>query len=50
MDLAILLWIVAVALIAGGLAGLVLPVLPGAALLLAGLVTGWFQAAIEWTI
>ncbi|HNC70001.1 MAG TPA: DUF456 family protein [Pseudomonadales bacterium] len=44
MDPAILLWVVAAALVVGGLAGLVLPVLPGAALLLAGLVmAAWIE-------
>jgi len=38
MDPVIFLWLIAVALVAAGVAGLVLPVLPGAALLLAGLV------------
>lgn len=44
MDPVIVLWIVAIVLIAGGLAGLVLPVLPGAALLLGGLVmAAWIE-------
>jgi uncharacterized protein YqgC (DUF456 family) len=38
MEMAFLLWIVAIALILTGLAGLLLPVLPGAALILLGLV------------
>lgn len=44
MDPLILLWVVAVVLVLAGLAGLVLPVLPGAALLLAGLVlAAWIE-------
>ena len=48
------LWIVSAALIVAGLAGAVLPVLPGAALVLAGTVLGaWiddFQRVGGWTI
>jgi uncharacterized protein YqgC (DUF456 family) len=48
------LWIVSVALMLAGLAGAVLPVLPGAALVLAGAVLGaWiddFQRVGGWTI
>ena len=48
------LWILSIALIAAGLAGAVLPVLPGAALVLAGTVLGaWiddFQRVGGWTI
>jgi hypothetical protein len=44
MTTTILLWILAALLIAAGLAGLVLPVLPGAVLLLAGLfVAAWAE-------
>ena len=39
MDMTIVLWIVAVVLVVAGLAGTVLPVLPGAPLVLAGLVS-----------
>lgn len=50
----IALWILSVALIATGVAGAVLPVLPGAALVLAGTVLGaWidgFQRVGGWTI
>jgi len=38
MDMTIVLWIVAVVLVVAGLAGTILPVLPGAPLVLAGLV------------
>ena len=48
------LWMLSIALIAAGLAGAVLPVLPGAALVLAGTVLGaWiddFQRVGGWTI
>jgi uncharacterized protein YqgC (DUF456 family) len=48
------LWILSIGLIAAGLAGAVLPVLPGAALVLAGTVLGaWiddFQRVGGWTI
>jgi uncharacterized protein YqgC (DUF456 family) len=48
------LWILSIALIATGLAGAVLPVLPGAALVLAGTVLGaWiddFQKVGGWTV
>ncbi len=48
------LWILSVGLIVVGLAGAVLPVLPGAALVLAGAVIGaWidgFQRVGGWTI
>ena len=44
MDPVIFLWLIAIALVAAGVAGLVLPVLPGAALLLAGLVmAAWIE-------
>jgi uncharacterized protein YqgC (DUF456 family) len=44
MDTSVLLWILAVLLVALGLAGLVLPVLPGALLLFAGLtVAAWAE-------
>lgn len=50
----IALWILAIALMAAGLAGAVLPVLPGAALVLAGTVLGaWiddFQRVGGWTV
>ncbi len=50
----IVLWILSIGLIAAGLAGAVLPVLPGAALVLAGTVLGaWiddFQRVGGWTI
>jgi uncharacterized protein YqgC (DUF456 family) len=50
----IALWILSIALMAVGLAGAVLPVLPGAALVLAGTVLGaWiddFQRVGGWTI
>ena len=38
MDMALLLWILATLLVLGGIAGLMLPALPGAPLLFAGLV------------
>ena len=38
MDWSVLLWVLAVLLVAAGIAGLLLPVLPGAPLLFAGLV------------
>lgn len=48
------LWILSIALMAGGLAGAVLPVLPGAGLVLAGTVLGaWiddFQRVGGWTL
>lgn len=54
MTLTIVLWVIAVLLVAGGLAGLVLPVLPGAALLLSGLfMAAWiedFRYAGLWTL
>ncbi len=40
MTVTILLWVLAAALVAAGLAGLVLPALPGAPLLFAGLLAG----------
>jgi len=44
MDLTILWWLLAVALVLTGLAGLILPVLPGAVLVLAGLVlAAWIE-------
>lgn len=44
MSVAILLWIIAIALMAGGLAGMVVPVLPGALMLLGGLVmAAWIE-------
>ena len=44
MDNTVLLWLLAIALVAIGLAGLVLPLLPGAPLLFGGL---WLAAWIE---
>jgi hypothetical protein len=44
MDPVMFLWLIAIVLVAAGVAGLVLPVLPGAALLLAGLVmAAWIE-------
>jgi uncharacterized protein len=44
MDLSILWWLLALALVLVGLAGLILPVLPGAVLVLAGLVlAAWIE-------
>lgn len=51
MDVAILLWILAVVLVLTGLAGLFLPLLPGAPLLFAGLVAAaWAEdfAQVGW--
>ena len=39
MTLTVLLWVLAVVLVLAGLAGMVLPALPGAPLLFAGLLT-----------
>jgi uncharacterized protein len=50
----VLLWILAIGLMVGGIAGAVLPVMPGAALVLAGTVLGaWidgFERVGGWTI
>lgn len=44
MDPVVLLWLVAIALVLAGVAGLLLPVLPGAPVLLAGLVmAAWIE-------
>ena len=54
MDSAVLLWVVAGALVLTGLAGLILPAIPGAPLIFAGLVIGaWadnFVYVGAWTI
>jgi uncharacterized protein len=44
VDPAVFLWLIAIALVAAGVAGLILPALPGAPLLLAGLVmAAWIE-------